>query len=402
VAQGSRLYIQGCTREPGKVQPLGLALAGAGLAERTSMVGLEGRELPYVDHLINLVVCAQWKEETVSLEEILRVLTPRGIAVLGTETAGLDEKLKKAGAVDIKALARKGWIRFSKPMPTGFDDWTHNLGGPDLSYVNEDGGAGPWEEIRWIGDPRWGALYSAYHGRVTAGGRLYYLENNAAPGGITQTWLVARDAWNGFDLWRQSIGSPPKYGTAGPTLTCDDTNVYSLEENKTVVARDGRNGKKLLEYTPGFVPKVTTSEGSALLVCDLGISPPVATKVAALDKNSGKILWQRPGIAHPPAEKTTSRSRSGTVGRGSSCGGRPERPPRIAAAIRNSSDDPWQYRWTRTSAGSESQPWRRRGWPSPHPCGGNGVAGRTARTGAGWANSSRGRASSPRPPTPRP
>ncbi|MGQ9663334.1 MAG: hypothetical protein ACUVWX_13500, partial [Kiritimatiellia bacterium] len=126
----------------------------------------------------------------------------------------------------------KRWVQFRKSVPSEFDVWTHNHGGPDLSFVNNDKTAGPWDEVRWIGDPRWGALYCIYHGLVTAGGRVYYTENRAAPGGGTQTWLVCRDAWNGCELWRVPIGSPPKYGNIGATLTCDESRVYCVENNR--------------------------------------------------------------------------------------------------------------------------------------------------------------------------
>ena len=307
LAKGNRLTVQGCTWDAKGVQASRGVLLAAGVADRASIAWIETDSLPYADNLVNLVVSASWGSRPIDIAEVLRVLAPDGIALIGNDadpgaTAGIEAKLKQAGAKDIKALARKGWLQFSKPVDPKCDVWTHNLAGADLSFVNNDKAAGPWAEIRWIGDPRWGALYAIYHGRVTAGGRLYYHENRAATGGGVQTWLVARDAWNGFDLWRIPIGSPPKYGHVGDTLTCDETRVYGVEDNKTLTARDGRTGRKILEYAPGFVPTVATSIGSVLLTCDRGISPPLARRVVAVDKESGKVLWTRPGIVQPPAE----------------------------------------------------------------------------------------------------
>ena len=311
LAKGNRLTVQGCTWDDKSVQPSRAALLAAGVADRASIANIEADALPYADNLVNLLVSASWGSRPLEIAEVVRVLAPEGIAIIGNDanhaaTAGLEAKLKQAGAKDIKVLARKGWLQFSKSVDPRFDTWTHNLGGPGLSSVNNDQVAGPWAEVRWIGDPRWGALSMTYSGRVTAGGRLYYIENRTGPAGGTLTWLVARDAWNGFELWRTPIGSPPKYGTVGGTLTCDERWVYCVEGNKTLIARDGHSGQKVLEYTPGFLPTVATSVGSVLLVCDLHISPAVATRVVAMDKETGKTLWSRPGIVHPPAENGTA------------------------------------------------------------------------------------------------
>jgi outer membrane protein assembly factor BamB len=310
LAKAGRLYVQGCTWEAEGVGAGRNALAAAGVADRASLAWIEGEGLPYADSLVNVVVSAHWTSKSPTVDEVLRVLAPGGLALLGSDSnpalaADLATRAKAAKAKDVTASSRKGWIQFSKAVHPGFDVWTHNQGGADLSFVNADKRAGPWAEARWIADPRWGALGAVYHGRVTAGGRLYYNENRTAAGGGTAVWLVARDAWNGSELWRVPIGSPPKYGNMGSTLTCDDHRVYCVEDNTTLTARDGRTGRKVREYSPGFRPTFATCARSTLLVCDLGIAPAVATKVVALDKDSGKVLWARPGITQPPAENGT-------------------------------------------------------------------------------------------------
>ncbi|HOX07808.1 MAG TPA: PQQ-binding-like beta-propeller repeat protein [Planctomycetota bacterium] len=299
LAKASRLYVQGCTWEAGSVAAARGALVAAGAANNASLVAIEGEGLPYADNLVNVIVAGPGAGRGVTAAEILRVLAPGGLALV---RADLEAGAKAAGARDVKASALPGWVQFGKAVDPAFDVWTQNSGGADQSSVNNDKAAGPWAELRWVGDPRWGALYCVYRGRVTAGGRIYYKENRAAAGGGVVVWLVARDAWNGTELWRIPTGPPPKYGSVDNTLTCDETRVYSVEDNKALTARDGKTGKKLLEYAPGFMPTVATSTGSVLLTCDLGVSPAVARKVAALDKDSGKILWSRPGIAHPAAE----------------------------------------------------------------------------------------------------
>ncbi|HOX08157.1 MAG TPA: PQQ-binding-like beta-propeller repeat protein [Planctomycetota bacterium] len=303
LAKGSRLYVQGCTWEAGSVAAARGALIAAGVADRASIVWVEGDGLPYADNLVNLIVAGPGAGRGVTAAEILRVLAPGGLAMV---RADLEAGAKAAGARDVKAAAVPGWVQFGKNVDPAFDVWTHNNGGADQSFVNSDKAAGPWTELRWIGEPRWGALRMIYHGRVSSGGRMYYDEYRTAPGGGTDVWLVGRDAWNGTELWRLVIGPPPKYGSVGNTITCDETRVFCVENNAVLTARDGKTGKKLLEYSPGFVPTVAATAGPALLVCNLGISPPVANKVAALDKDSGKVLWSRPGVCQPAAENGTA------------------------------------------------------------------------------------------------
>lgn len=307
LSRGNRWIVQGCVWDDSTIQADRALLLAAGVADRASLIKIETEGLPYGDNLANLLVAPSWGSQALDLAEIMRVLAPGGTAFIGNDAqpaamAGLEARLRQKGAQAVQPLSRKGWLKFGKAPDPGCDTWSHNLGGPDLSYVNNDKFAGPWDEIRWISDPRWGALNYSYNGRVTAGGRLYYTENRAGPGGGHLTWLASRDAWNGFEYWRLPIGAPPKYGSVGNTLTCDERWVYCVESNKTLIARDGLTGRKVMEYAPGFLPTVASAVDSVLLTCNLGISPPVASRIAALDKTSGKEIWNRAGIAHPPAE----------------------------------------------------------------------------------------------------
>ncbi len=291
LARKSRLYVQGCTTNAGGVQAARKALVDAGVAARSSIVLREGDHLPYADNLLNLVVSMNLKASGVSAEEVLRILAPGGVAILG-EAGGAGAELKKAGVKDTKTVG--GFLTFTKPLDPDMDGWTHIKAGADQSYTSSDRAVGPWKEIRWIGDPRWGALYLSYGGLVTAGGRIYYKENRAAKGG-NQWHLVARDAYNGFELWRVNSGSVwrKSYNITDYTLTCDDARVYLLEDN-TLVARDGKTGNKVKGYSPGFAPRFATSSGRFLLASTRG-------RMAALDKISGQTLWKRPCVVHPAA-----------------------------------------------------------------------------------------------------
>ena len=302
IAKGNKMYVQGCTWDAKNIQVNRQSLVTSGIAERASIVLIDSDYLPYVDNLVNLVTSSNWSKKTIAIEEVLRVMTPLGVAILGDDNkpdaiAGLEAKLKQLGVKDIKLLSRKGWISFIKPENPDFDSWTHNLGGADLSSVNNDKAAGPWEEIRWIAEPRWGALAGTYSGRVTCGGRIYYVEAHA-----DKHWWIARDAYNGSELWRHPIegkGWVPLWGP-GNSIACDEKWVYASNKD-ALIARDGKTGAIVKEYATGIASRNNTIEGSFILTSDLARNMVKKGTVVALNKETGQILWKHPTDAHPPA-----------------------------------------------------------------------------------------------------
>jgi outer membrane protein assembly factor BamB len=291
VAAGSEFYVQGCTRKAAGIQAARKVLVSAGVADRSSIVLREEAHLPYADNLINLIVCPNLGSSGVSAAEVLRVLAPGGVAFLGG-AGSVGAELKKAGVKNTKTVG--GFLTFSKPLDPNMDGWTQIKGGADQSYTNSDKVVGPWKEMRWIAAPRWGALYLSYGGLVSAGGRVYYKENHASQG-AHQWYLIARDAYNGRELWRVKSGGVwrKSYHITDFTLTCDDSRVYLCEDN-TLVARDGRTGKKLKDYSPGFRPLATTALDRFLLASARG-------RMALLDKKTGNTLWKRSCAVHPAA-----------------------------------------------------------------------------------------------------
>ena len=102
---------------------------------------LSGGTLPSVDNLVNLVVA----DDTLEIvdKEILRVLTPRGVALL------------RDG---------KSWRRLEKAWPNNIDEWTHYLHGADGNAVAKDTRVGPPRRLQWVGSPRW----SRHHDRMAS------------------------------------------------------------------------------------------------------------------------------------------------------------------------------------------------------------------------------------------
>ncbi|MCA9246803.1 MAG: PQQ-binding-like beta-propeller repeat protein [Planctomycetales bacterium] len=152
---------------------------------------LSGDQLPYIDNLVNLVVVQD--TAGISREEILRVLTPRGVAYF--------EK------------ADHTWEKVVKPLDEKLDEWTHYLHDPGGNPVAHDDRVGPPRRLQWVGNPRW----SRHHDRmasmsalVSANGRMFYIMDEGSRTSIQlpSDWkLVARDAFNGTKLWQRDIES---------------------------------------------------------------------------------------------------------------------------------------------------------------------------------------------------
>ena len=86
-----------------------------GLEGSVSVDTFDGKKLPYIDNLVNLVVAEDLDD--VPMAEVMRVLAPKGVAY----------------------VQRDGmWIKTVKPWPDEIDEWTHFLHGPDGNAVAQD------------------------------------------------------------------------------------------------------------------------------------------------------------------------------------------------------------------------------------------------------------------------
>ncbi len=145
--------VHGLDRSEEAVSEARRHVAEAGLYGWVSIARASGQRLPYIDNLVNLIVCE--KPLGIGEKEALRVLAPRGVL-----------------------LVRKGpkWEKRVKPWPEAIDEWTHFLHGPDNNAVARDRVVGPPRRLQWITGPR--HLRSHEHlnsvsAVVSAGGRVF-------------------------------------------------------------------------------------------------------------------------------------------------------------------------------------------------------------------------------------
>ena len=147
-----------------------------------------GDRLPYIDNSVNLVVSESLG--AVSDSEVMRVLAPNGVAY-------------------IKSQGR--WTKAVKRRPQEIDEWTHYLHDPSNNAVAHDSVIEPPSRYQWVAGPRYARHHdhmSSVSAVVSANGRLFYIFDESPRASILlppQWRLIARDAFNGKQLWERQI-----------------------------------------------------------------------------------------------------------------------------------------------------------------------------------------------------
>jgi len=290
-----RFVVQGLDVDGEKVQQARKNILAAGLCGPVTARQFNGKELPYVDNLVNLVIAD--RPGGVSRDEITRVLAPGGVAILGGQ-------------------------KIVKPWPEGIDQWTHYLHGPDNNAVAEDRVAYKPRALQWMAAPLHGRSHeelASLSACVTANGRVFYITDVAPPAFIRfdgQWELVARDAFNGMPLWKKPIplwSDHLRHFRAGPVhlprrLVAVGDRVYvTLGIDAPVVEIDAATGEVLKTFAgTQRTEEISVSDGVLYLV--VGTSevfrtggglhtrrepdPTSFRHIAAYDTASGDPIWK--------------------------------------------------------------------------------------------------------------
>jgi len=196
----------------------------------------DGR-LPYVDNLVNLLIVEKW--DAVSVDEVMRVLVPGGVALIGGK-------------------------KTVKPWPKEMDEWTHYLHDAGNNAVSHDSLVGPPQHLQWVAGPMWARSHdhlATVSAVVSSGGRIFYVVDEAPTASVAlapKWFLVARDAFNGVQLWKLPIESWQYHlrgFRAGPAelarrLVAVGDRVYvTTGYGKPVCALDTATGKSLRTYS---------------------------------------------------------------------------------------------------------------------------------------------------------
>ncbi|PAY21339.1 hypothetical protein CKO51_01810 [Rhodopirellula sp. SM50] len=349
LATDEPFVIHALLREPERVAAARQVIQQAGLYGKVSCELYNGRDLPYVDGLVNLVLCKDSSE--VPEAELMRVLVPGGRLVV----QGAD-----------------GWKKRAKPVPDGLDQWNQFLHGADNNGVSLDD-VGPPQRLRWHDTPEYGrskSLSPSLTNMVSADGVLLTIEDRATTEDINASLdyqLVARDGFNGIELWKRPMEQWSKWQTGSiksiPTqqqrclaavgksvYVCsgfgDPVTAYSIRtgavrqvyphtKRATEFAIDGQT-LYVIKGTPYKLPKAAATAGRAeLCAVDLKAGGERWTRAVAdeytggtfavhgphlvyhstggvtcLDAVSGDVLWTEPVPIKtaPPVTKEAGRA----------------------------------------------------------------------------------------------
>ncbi|MEE8450453.1 MAG: PQQ-binding-like beta-propeller repeat protein [Thermoguttaceae bacterium] len=286
----SRYLVQGLEQDAERVARARAILRQQGTSGEVTVLHWDGKRLPYAENMVNLMVVDSPRQ--IATDEILRVLAPRGIALIAT--GGGRKKLEK-------------------PWPKEIDQWTHFLHGPDNNAVAEDTRVEPPKYLQWVSGPRWGRSHDHLAGVsavVSASGRIFSIidEGSVASVKAPSKWmLVARDAFNGVLLWKRPLArweNQLRPFRSGPAelprrLVAVGDRVYvTLGYDMPVTCLDAATGKVVRTYEgTKNTHEIVCHEGTLYLV----ISEPLDTA----SPTTGKILRHFPAWRDGYAEYTT-------------------------------------------------------------------------------------------------
>jgi len=265
-------------------------------------------------------------------EEIMRVLAPGGVAVIPDFSPGdLKSRIAHPASRISDPVSRigLGLKMLVKPWPEEIDQWTHWLHAADGNAVAQDLVAGPPRRLQWIAKPFWSRHHNtvpSVSAIVSAQGRLFYIVDEAPSsmhGSAPDKWvLVARDAFNGLQLWRKPI---PLWGWKAwsaewtcrftvPThiprrlVAVGDSVYVTLGFNAPLTELDAATGELRRTFAgTEFTDEILCHEGVLIVALnkapqspgaasadrrDEPGEPPVRKWVAAINADSGKMLWK--------------------------------------------------------------------------------------------------------------
>ena len=291
-----RYIVQGLETSDAQVQKARQAIRAARCYGPVSACKFDGKNLPYVDNLVNLIIVAD--RANVPDEEIMRVLTPRGVAMLDGR-------------------------RIVKPWPAEMDEWNHFLHGPDNNAVANDRFVDAPRSIQWVSPPRWGRSHeelASMSAAVSANGRVFFIVDKAPLASIrfTGRWeLVARDAFNGTLLWKRQIArwsDHLRHFRAGPVhlprrlAAVGDTVYVTCGLDAPVTALDAATGQvRRVYHGTERTEEILVQDGVLYLVVgtseiyrrgeglhERGEPRPTDFRyVAAVEASTGKALWKK-------------------------------------------------------------------------------------------------------------
>ena len=278
-----RYRVHGLDRDPQNVAVARRHIQSLGFYGPVSARAWEGTSLPYADNLVNVVVAEDLG--SVGMEEVLRVLAPRGVACV--KTAG-------------------GWTKTVKPWPREMGEWTHSRQGPGNNPVTPDTLVGPPRGLQWSCEPLWSrshAFTTSFTAMVSAQGRVFYIQDEAPTGiaqdAVPEQWtLIARDAFNGILLWKQPLSPWGVEAWKNPTLRFSPTagtDCLVAHKDRVMMTLGYQSAVSILDAATGRTVGVCEGTDGALeLRCenDILLVNRAGESLMAFDARDARPLWK--------------------------------------------------------------------------------------------------------------
>jgi len=310
---GEGYIVQGLDTDAENIEKAKKTIMSKGLYGKVTAREFDGKDLPFIDNLVNLVVATG--KCKVSEDEILRILAPRGVAFVNGK-------------------------KIVKPWPAELDEWTHFHHDPQGTMVGKDQVVGPPRRIQWIGEPKWlrnHDFMTVMHAMVSSRGRVFYVTDEGLRSHIflPSRWvLIARDGFNGTILWKKPLTDwhpnnwPLKSGPGHfprKLVAVGETVYVAAGLTDPVIAVDAVTGKTIRAYKRTKpTQEIILSDGVLYLLVDPE-QPAVNYRaetasykeirransgwawtpespgrtIMAVRADSGKVLWEHPAKVAP-------------------------------------------------------------------------------------------------------
>ncbi len=219
-----------------KVCSLRERIMAAGCYGKVSVAQFDGKKLPYINNLVNLLIMDS--RLNIPSSELKRVLAPYGVAVVNGK-------------------------KIAKPYPAEMDEWPQYLHGADNNCVAQDTVVGPPRHVQWISGPAWTRAHigaATISSMISSGGRLFTIEDTETAENplLPARWkLVARNAFNGIELWTKNYPEWEQvtvyiknyHAQMQRRLAAIGNTVYCTPGlNAPLTALDATTGRTLKEY----------------------------------------------------------------------------------------------------------------------------------------------------------
>jgi len=214
--------VHGLDTQSDRIERATAVLQAEGLCGRVSVARFDGRSLPYVDNLVNLVVMRDARCKMRD-KEIMRVLAPGGIALIRDTSQGVRDpashnshpasRISHPASRILHPASRTagGWTMLKKSIPPEIDVWTHHMYDASGIGAGRDTAVSQPRSIQWKAGPEYSRSHenmSSVSAVVSAGGRVFSIMDEGPTASIylpARWFLSARDAFSGVLLWKLPI-----------------------------------------------------------------------------------------------------------------------------------------------------------------------------------------------------